>query len=1276
MRTGAPRLPHSVGRLLRVLGLLSLLLAPAGIARADDAQWIWAPQASAESGPRTAYFRRVFELGRPESGAVEIAADERYELFVNGRSIGQGRNWRSLDNYDITTALVPGRNVIAVKVIKEADGPAGLVARVAVKQSGNTHVSHSTDDQWRASVAEQPHWQARLEAGEWADAKVLGALGETKPWGDEVGAGAAASRFKTMREFRVEPVLSSAQTGSLLAMTFDELGRIIASQENGPLVRASDANGDGKLDQVDVYCDLVKNCQGILCLGSHVLAVGDGPDGPGLYRLIDENKDDKPEQARTLIKFVGGMGEHGAHVPVLGPDGMVYVLVGNHAHPERAYDSTSPHKNFYEGDLIQPRYEDAGGHAVGIKAPGGVILRTDLEGKTLELHSGGYRNPYDFCFNRQGELFTFDSDMEWDLGLPWYKPTRLLHGTSGGEFGWRSGWATWPAHFLDALPASLDAGPGSPTGMTCYDHFMFPRRFQNSLFVCDWSRGRILNVRLERTDGSYKATSEVFVEGRPLNATDVEVGPDGAVYFATGGRGTQGGVYRVSWIGKVPAEVLNLGQGLTSALRQPQPNAAWSHHRIAATRREIGAAWDAQIAAAATNDELPVPLRAQALQLMQIFGPFPSAELLVRVSRHSSVELRTKAAYLLGLHAEAVGVERLVELLSDEDGTVRRQACESLARAGKPAPIGVLLPLLADPNRHVAFAARRLLEHQPRESWQAAVLEAPNLRTMIVGSLALVTSHADRETALAVLERAQQALGEDMSDSEFLDLLRVIEVALERGQIVAADVPELARALSDEYPAELPLGVPVSERLDYLMNRGLVRLNVYLQQSEALPRLLAQVKADIPLADKLHAALYARFLKAGWTPEQKLELLEFYETSRSLPGGHSFSGYIDNVNRDLVAGMEPEERALVLAAGAKLPTAALNVLATSKAAPSPETLAQLVQLDRSLAGATSEPAKRLSIGILATIASSGHEPALAHLREVFQRDPERRPVLSLALAIQPGGDNWPLLVQALPSLEGAPAQEVMTRLATVDRRPEGSEAVRQVILRGLKLGPAGGSAAFDLLERWTGEQNGAPQDAWDQNMARWQEWFGTMYPDAPEPKLPLETAANRWTLEELLNHVDGPSRAVGDAARGREVFAKAQCAKCHRVGADGEALGPDLTTLAQRFQKKEVLESVLFPSQVISDQYAATTLALEDGRVLLGIVAAAGEGRVAVLQTTGEKLVIDEALVVERRHSKTSAMPEGLFANLTLEEIADLLAYLLPAGPPPEVGAVPGGALR
>ena len=127
------------------------------------------------------------------------------------------------------------------------------------------------------------------------------------------------------------------------------------------------------------------------------------------------------------------MGEHGPHALALGPDGLIYIVVGNFSQPEKDVESSSPYHHYYEGDLLQPRYEDASGHAVGIKAPGGSILRTDTGGTAVELVAGGLQNPYDLAFNRDGELFTADSDMEWDLGMPWYRPTRRQPRRAGGR---------------------------------------------------------------------------------------------------------------------------------------------------------------------------------------------------------------------------------------------------------------------------------------------------------------------------------------------------------------------------------------------------------------------------------------------------------------------------------------------------------------------------------------------------------------------------------------------------------------------------------------------------------------------------------------------------------------------------------------------------------------------------------------------------------------------------------------------------------------------------
>jgi putative membrane-bound dehydrogenase-like protein len=473
-----------------------------------------------------------------------------------------------------------------------------LVARVVVKSQGGTHVAHSTDSTWKTAIKEFPQWQkSRFNDVQWLAARSFGAMGATLPWGNEVTVAGAEGRFRIVPDFRVEWVVEGTQTGSLISMTFNEFGDIIAARENGSLVIVYDSDSDGILDSVDTLCDEIKNCQGLLCVSGRVFAIGQGPQGTALYRLSDEDHDGKTERIDALVKFTGEMGEHGPHSLALGPDGLIYMVVGNFARPEKVFEETSPLRKPYEGDLVTPRYEDAGGHAVGIKSPGGTIIRTDSNGSAVELVASGLQNPYDLAFNSAGQLFTADSDMEWDLGFSWYRPTRVNHIVPGGDFGWRSGWAKWPDYYLDSLPPLVELGRGSPTGLEVYNHFMFPKRYHDAVFVCDWSRGRILAVKMKPFGATYKASSEVFLEGQPLNVTDIAVGPDGSLYFCTGGRETEGGIYRVVWNGKVPPELANPGDGVAGALRQPQLNSAWARQRIATIKQQTGKTWGPELRA-------------------------------------------------------------------------------------------------------------------------------------------------------------------------------------------------------------------------------------------------------------------------------------------------------------------------------------------------------------------------------------------------------------------------------------------------------------------------------------------------------------------------------------------------------------------------------------------------------------------------------------------------------------------------------------------------------
>ncbi len=366
------------------------------------------------------------------------------------------------------------------------------------------------------------------------------------------GVATAADKLQVPPGFKVELVRSAGTNeGSWISMAIDKKGRLIISPQSDrqPLLRIT-LNRDGQVAEVEPISAPLSQAMGMCYAHDSLYVNGHGPSGTGLYRLIDANHNDQfdTNEVHFLKKFQGE-GEHGYHAVVAGPDGMIYVMNGNHTKLPEGTRTNSPFKNFAE-ELLLPRLWDANGHAVGILAPGGYVVRTDPDGKNWELCFGGFRNSYDFDFNAEGEIFTYDSDMEWDWGLPWYKPTRIVHCVTSGEFGWRSGTSNEPEYYADTLPPTVNTGIGSPTGMKFGTKSKFPKKYRDALFAMDWSYGRIYAIHLKPNGASYTGEQEEFLKGKPLNVTDLEFGRDGAMYFITGGRGTQSGLYRVSYEGR------------------------------------------------------------------------------------------------------------------------------------------------------------------------------------------------------------------------------------------------------------------------------------------------------------------------------------------------------------------------------------------------------------------------------------------------------------------------------------------------------------------------------------------------------------------------------------------------------------------------------------------------------------------------------------------------------------------------------------------------------
>ena len=375
----------------------------------------------------------------------------------------------------------------------------------------------------------------------------------------------AAEVLETLPGFTIKHVLSAdAKTnGSWICMANDPKGRLLLGGQSGqPITRVTLENG--KVVKQEILSIPLSETMGMLFVGDVLYISGKGKRGFALYRCKDTKGDDSYDDVEFLREWQGGSGEHGSHGLALGPDKMLYAVCGNFTGVPKDLVSSSPHRS-YEDDLVLPRMEDGNGFGAGAKPPGGYVARMDLDGKNIEMFSAGERNTYDIGFNADGELFGFDSDMEWDWGNPWYRPTHVFHSVRGGDNGFREGSAKWPEHYADGLPHTTTIGIGSPTGVVFGSGAKFPAKYQKAFYICDWTYGRLMAVHLTPDGASYTGTFENFVApksltgkgGRtPLNLTDVVIGNDGSMYFTIGGRGTQASLFRVTYTGNEAAAPL------------------------------------------------------------------------------------------------------------------------------------------------------------------------------------------------------------------------------------------------------------------------------------------------------------------------------------------------------------------------------------------------------------------------------------------------------------------------------------------------------------------------------------------------------------------------------------------------------------------------------------------------------------------------------------------------------------------------------------------------
>jgi putative membrane-bound dehydrogenase-like protein len=1076
--------------------------------------------------------------------------------------------------------------------------------------------------------------------------------------------GADVPGWKSLDGFSVTLFADDDLAHDVHCMTIDPRGRVTVSG-NGFIKILIDSDGDGVADRAELFADgPAIGAQGLCWNGTDLLAVG----GEGLLRYRNRDGDDRADGPPDVLLKVRCGGEHHAHSIQRGPDGWWYLIAGNDSAVDARYVTlpTSPVQQPEAGVLYRMRPD--------ISSGGEVVAH-------------GLRNAYDFAFNRQADLFTFDSDDERDVSLPWYRPTRVFHLLPGSHAGWVTRSWKRPDDFLDMPPVLASAGRGSPTGVVCYQHTQFPAKYRDALFVLDWTFGRVLALPLSRHGATWQTQPELFLSAagdHGFAPTDVEVAPDGSLFVSVGGRGTRGGVWRVTfgdpstkpsvshWI----PEESSADEKLKACLTAPQPLSSWSRAKWQPLARQIGR--EPFVEAAANESFLPA-VRMRAIDVLtELFGGLDATE-TAALARAIPAEVRAKAIWSLRrTHSQPLDAHVTQAFLQDADPLVGRAALEAILTAQQiadwsPLVAGIAKQLASD-DRFNRLTASRLLARLDPASFRT--LSTAAVKAGWPSTLAYAVGYLPRSNnsttyaitvSLAVLEGKHPATLK-------LQAARVLQLAL--GDLV----PKSGIPAFDGYTPKLDLSAferdldPVRIRLadtfptgdadvDRELSRTLAMLS--LSNTKLLDKVLAKITTESDPIEDLHYLLVAARIP---TPRNRAQAETIARGLIQLDGKIADRKLTQELNWDERVGELYRELA-------KLDQELPDLLVAQPEFGRPGHVVFLARLpqdllprviDRYVQAASADDDYPWNNEVVFLIADSQNPAHRELLRRQFNEFRVRGAVL-IVLARQPeeqdrakfvaGLDESRLevltaCVEALEKLP--PVQEAETQLALLKtlRRLGADEkefALRDRVARllarnipedhGFVFGAAGYRPQTEAIQRWT---------------------------DALAKRFPAESAQllgdDDDTLTWLKQQLADVDWAAGNAERGRVLFEKRACSQCH---GGRRGLGPDLAGATARFSPLDLFIAIALPNRDVSTRYQTTLFELKSGKVHSGLIVYESAEGYLLRNATNQTIRIEMSDIESRRTLPQSLMPSGLLKDFRSTDFADLFAYLHSLGGTP-----------
>ncbi len=1067
-------------------------------------------------------------------------------------------------------------------------------------------------------------------------------------------------RFELPPGFRIYRAATAELSGGSYDVAFDGQGRLLVG-DGTAVRRLTDADSDGVYDRFEIIAEGLgpRGPQGLLVYDDKLYATGG--DGVQLYTGVLTGGP-LLHRGRIGEKFSTG-GDHTAHTLLRGIDGHVYFNTGDGAGiRDRAHITEASSPVLFERKAS--------------------VYRIDPNGREWECVSAGGRNPPSLGMNYLGELFSWDSDMEWHVDLPFYRPVRLNHWIVGADQGWQSVGA-YPPYYIDNVPPVTEIGRGSPTWGVFYEHFQFPEKYADSFIVCDYrwksatsggydSAGRLVSFHLKRNGATWDAKIETLARPKPgardendtpinFALVDVEVAPDGSLFVTDHNQGIWRILYDPAKQAAGPPVFdfrqlarfvpdLQRMQALEAVMLWPQPGAEWSRTTIENIHSQSAGALAKALQDVALNESAITRKRMRAIRLLASeYRDLPSG-FLARLSLSEDPDARAQSAFLLGLRDRDDEIVQLQKLLRDTDPFVRRRAAEAFTRISTDAANDGLIERLSDSDRTVRYVAMSALAHRPPEKWIALAMKAKDPQTLM---RALIAYSIRREPPPAeILEDAISRLLDHpgMTSEDRLDFLRIL--GIHRDQL--ADHSRFRAQIVARLVERFPDG-------DKNIRWEQARLIGDYQNAQAAPTLLSALEKETDGVTQFHFAQSVARLASALNPADGKRAADWFLKNQrgwfsEFDGkGRQFPDFWATTLARFVEGQGAilAERLGEIDLGGQLGGLVLEWIGDR-----PDGGQRLVALHDQ----QSDPDLRQHV---IRALRKVRQPAIADFLRSQLRSETRAPLRGALLqslanqAVTPA--DAPALIAGLahedPDVAGDCAMGLARAKPELDQSLAGS--LLNLFRRHASLAAPADQALRALAKAespWAKNRPRRPNDEQRrQIIAFWDAWHIDRF---GRPFTPTATGLNLRSNEELFAFLNSDASQGGDAKRGKDIFAKAQCAECHGGGGKpGVLFGPDLAGVTQRLKRAELAEAIAWPSRVVVERYKAMEVELKNGESLTGFVTEQDDRTVTL--ATKEKIHRLARRDVSRIHpQELSLMPEGLTAPLSDQDLRDLLRYL------------------